>query len=59
MIRKCRNGYKVGPLFANSKNIGKVLFEKMREFIGQKNLIYLDVPEPNKEAIELTKRNSK
>lgn len=55
MVRKCRNGFKVGPLFADSKDIAKELFERMRLFIGKKNLIYLDVPEPNKHALELVK----
>jgi len=55
MVRKCRIGYKVGPLFADSKQIAKELFEKMTVFVGRKNLIYLDVPEPNKEALELVK----
>lgn len=55
MVRKCRSGYKVGPLFADSKEIAKALFERMRRFIGNKSLIYLDVPEPNKKAIALAK----
>lgn len=56
MVRKCRNGYKVGPLFADSKQIAKELFERMRVFVGIDNFIYLDVPEPNKEAMELVKK---
>ena len=55
MIRKCRSGFKVGPLFADSKEIAKELFERMKTFIGKNNLVYLDVPEPNKQAIELAK----
>ncbi|MDO8610352.1 MAG: GNAT family N-acetyltransferase [bacterium] len=56
MVRKCRVGYKVGPLFANSDNIAKELFKRMRVYIGKKNLIYLDVPEPNKNAVSLAKK---
>ncbi|MBI3366740.1 GNAT family N-acetyltransferase [Candidatus Roizmanbacteria bacterium] len=55
MVRKCRSGFKVGPLFADSKEIAKKLFERMRSYIGKNNLIYLDVPEPNKEAVSLSK----
>lgn len=55
MVRKCRTGYKVGPLFADTKQIAKEMFEKMRTFVGINNLIYLDVPEPNKQAVELAK----
>lgn len=55
MVRKCRVGYKVGPLFANTREIAKTLFERMRSFVGKDSLIYLDVPEPNKEAMALAK----
>jgi len=55
MVRKCRSGYKVGPLFADSKEIAKTLFERMRAFVGKDGLIYLDVPEPNKKAMALAK----
>lgn len=56
MVRKCRVGYKVGPLFTNSQKIAQALFERVRIFVGKKNLIYLDVPEPNKEAVALAKK---
>lgn len=55
MVRKCRVGYKVGPLFADSVKIADELFQQFRAFVG-KNKIYLDVPEVNKEAITLAKR---
>lgn len=55
MVRKCRSGFKVGPLFADSKDVAKELFKRIRSFIGKKNLIYLDVPEPNKKALALAK----
>jgi hypothetical protein len=55
MVRKCLSGYKVGPLFTDSKEIARILFERMRVFVGKKNLIYLDVPEPNKDAVALAK----
>lgn len=56
VVRKCRSGYKVGPLFTSSQKIAQALFERMRIFVGKKNLIYLDVPEPNKEAVALAKK---
>jgi len=55
MVRKCRSGFKVGPLFADSKKIANELFKRVRFFVGENNLIYLDVPEPNKEAMKLAK----
>ncbi len=53
MIRKCRKGYKVGPLFANSGEVSDALLSRMRAFAGENEIIYLDVPEVNKEAIKL------
>jgi len=57
MVRRCRKGFKVGPLFADTKEIAFVLFERMRIFVGKNNLIYLDVPEPNKDAVALAKES--
>jgi len=53
MVRKCQTGFKVGPLFADTKEISNILFQQMRGFIGKDALIYLDVPEVNKEAVSL------
>lgn len=54
VIRKCHRGYKIGPLFANTPDIAKVLFETLssKATCGP---IYLDVPEPNDQARELVK----
>jgi len=56
VVRKCRVGYKVGPLFADKAEIADELFQQFRAFVG-KETIYLDVPEVNKEAVALAKRN--
>ena len=56
MVRKCKSGYKVGPLFADNKDIALQLFERMREFVGEKESIFLDVPETNSEAVTLAKQ---
>jgi hypothetical protein len=53
MVRKCRSGFKVGPLFADNKDIADSLFQKMLGFVGTDNQIFLDVPELNKEAVNL------
>jgi len=57
MVRPCQTGFKVGPLFADSKDIANVIFQKLQNFVGKQNRIYLDVPEINKDAMELTKSN--
>lgn len=55
MVRPCRVGYKVGPLFADSEKIADELFQQFRAFVG-KEKIYLDVPEVNKKAVTLAKK---
>lgn len=56
MVRKCRTGFKVGPLFANNPEIADKLFQKLRMFVGKDNQIYLDTPEVNKEAVRLAEK---
>lgn len=52
MIRKCVTGYKIGPLFADNKLIAEDLFKSLNNFaVG--SAIFLDVPEVNKEALNL------
>jgi hypothetical protein len=53
MVRKCRTGYKVGPLFADTETIADTLLQKMRGFVGQGIAIFLDVPERNKSSVLL------
>jgi len=56
MVRKCRTGYKVGPLFADTEVIADTLFQKMRGFVGKGTPIFLDVPEVNKSAVALAEK---
>ena len=53
VIRKCRNGYKIGPLFCENVNIAEKMFLKLCASVEKKSPIYLDVPEVNEEGIEL------
>ncbi|MBL7150868.1 GNAT family N-acetyltransferase [Candidatus Microgenomates bacterium] len=53
MVRKCRTGFKVGLLFANTKDIANALFQRMRSFVGKNSPIFLDVPKVNKDAVAL------
>ena len=57
MVRKCRTGYKVGPLFADNAKIAEILFSELKTHVDPKSTIYLDVPEINKAAIALVKRH--
>jgi GNAT superfamily N-acetyltransferase len=51
-IRKCRNGYKIGPLFADSEEIAEMIYSALASVAGQEP-IFLDVPELNKAAVAL------
>jgi GNAT superfamily N-acetyltransferase len=55
VIRKCWAGYKIGPLFADDQSIAEQIFRALRASVPEET-IYLDVPEPNKEAMELAKK---
>ncbi len=55
LIRKCRKGYKFGPLFADNKDIAKDLFKYLSSQLPEDSVIYLDTPEVNPEAVELAK----
>lgn len=56
MIRKCQNGYKIGPLFADDKIIEDKIFQKLISFLKEGTNFYFDTPERNKEALELALR---
>jgi ribosomal protein S18 acetylase RimI-like enzyme len=53
MVRKCRKGLKVGPLFADSFKIAESIFLQLLNFAGKNNSVFLDVPQLNKKAIDL------
>ena len=54
--RACREGYKIGPLFADTPDIAERLFSGLTgRLYGAP--VYLDVPEPNEEAVALARRH--
>lgn len=54
VIRKCFQGYKIGPLFAISPTVAEALFQALCAKISA-GPIYLDIPEPNRHAQLLVK----
>ena len=56
ILRKCRNGYKTGPLFAENREIAENLFKSMNNAVPPETEIFLDTPEVNKEAVDLAKK---
>ena len=53
VIRPCRSGYKVGPLFADTPDIARSLLGAMLSTTTDGATFYLDVPEPNESAVDL------
>ncbi|MCO5382465.1 MAG: hypothetical protein NHB15_10575 [Methanosarcina barkeri] len=56
VIRKCQNGYKIGPLFADDAIIAEKIFLALRASIPDEAVFVIDVPEPNKKALEITRK---
>jgi ribosomal protein S18 acetylase RimI-like enzyme len=57
VLRPCRSGHKVGPLFADSPAIAERLFTHLRGHVPAGAPIFLDIPEPNPEALALVRRH--
>ncbi len=55
VIRKCRKGYKIGPLFADDQNTAEEIFQALKASVPGET-IYFDVPEPNKKAMEIAEK---
>jgi len=51
VLRPCRSGYKIGPLFAPNADAAKVLLETLSGHAEKGAPVYLDVPEINPEAV--------
>ncbi|WP_444931711.1 GNAT family N-acetyltransferase [Microbulbifer sp. SSSA002] len=54
VIRRCRDGFKVGPLFADSYKVADLLLKRLAIFADD-GPIFLDVPENNTAAMSLAK----
>jgi GNAT superfamily N-acetyltransferase len=57
VIRECRNGYKIGPLFADDEREADLLFQALAAQ-AQGAPVFLDLPEPNEAAVQLAARFS-
>lgn len=55
VIRRCRHGYKIGPLFADTPEIAGEIFLALSAQASS-GPVYLDVPEPNAAAVALAQR---
>lgn len=57
VIRKCRNGYKIGPLSADNPELGESLFLALKSKTSLSEPIFLDTPEVNQAAVALAEKN--
>jgi len=52
-IRECQQGYKIGPLFADSEAIAQALFGSLCAFMPRGSKVSLDTPLANKSAVKI------
>lgn len=57
VVRRCRSGYKIGPLFADDEAIAEALFTALCAHVPAGTPVFLDVPEPNAAALALGERH--
>ena len=53
VIRKCRTGYKIGPLFADHEGIARNIFMRLISDLPSQDKVYLDIPEVNPAGMRL------
>lgn len=58
VIRLCRNGYKIGPLFADSPEIAESIFLALKSKAPSTEPVFLDIPEVNPSAVALAGRHN-
>jgi GNAT superfamily N-acetyltransferase len=56
VIRECRNGFKIGPLFADGEEEASLLFQALAARAAGAP-VFLDPPEPNDAAVRLAVRH--
>lgn len=56
VVRRCRVGWKIGPLFADDSEIAESLFRSLAAKAGE-GPVFLDVPEANRLAVGMAERH--
>ncbi len=57
VMRPCRVGWKIGPLFADNAEVAEALFVDLKSKVTPLDQIFLDVPERNRDALRLAERH--
>ena len=56
VLRKCRVGHKIGPLFADAPDIAEALFGALcNNALGEQ--VFIDIPEPNQAGLKLAAKH--
>lgn len=58
VIRRCRKGYKIGPLFSDTPIYAEKLFSALQATIPVGEPVFLDIPEVNQGALNLVNRHN-
>lgn len=53
VLRKCREGFKIGPLFANDNALARSLFNALTKDLDSGTAVFLDAPQVNANAVTL------
>jgi len=56
VIRTCRVGHKIGPLYADDAETAEVLFQALASTTDPAAPVYLDVPEKNPAAVQMAEQ---
>lgn len=56
LIRKCRRGYKIGPLFADDLSTAEAIYLDLSSYAEEQEKVYLDIPERNRMALSLAEK---
>jgi GNAT superfamily N-acetyltransferase len=57
VVRPCRSGFKVGPLFADRPDLAESLFSRLKSSVPDGAPLFLDIPEANPAALSLAHRH--
>lgn len=52
-IRKCGEGFKIGPLFADNETIAEELLLALLSKVNETDNVYFDIPETNAQAVKI------
>lgn len=56
VLRTCREGHKIGPLSADTPRFAEDIFLALTAQVAPSSTVYLDVPQPNSQAVALAQK---